>query len=65
MIELKALTGMTLSEAFEILCTMSKVYHIEIEKEDRHINGSVIVNYLYRFEIKDGKLLELYEIYDE
>lgn len=63
--ELNTLTGMTVEEAIKVLNTMTMVHHIEVEEETEYLNGSIIVNYTYEFEIEDGKLLEPYEMYEE
>lgn len=65
MYELNTLTGMTVEEAIKVLNTMTMVHHIEVEEETEYLNGSIIVNYTYEFEIEDSKLLEPYEMYEE
>lgn len=57
MMNLEVLFGMTKEEALETLNTMKGVYHIEVEEETEHYNGSIIVNYNYELEIEDNKIL--------
>ena len=57
MMKLEVLFGRTKEEALETLKAMVEVFHIEIEEETEHYNGSIIVNYNYELEIEDNKIL--------
>ena len=54
---LEVLFGMTKEEALKTLKAMKEVFHIEVEEETEHYNGSIIVNYNYELEVEDNKIL--------
>lgn len=54
---LETLFGITKEEALETLKTMNGVFHIEVEEETEHFNGTITVNYNYELEIEDNKIL--------
>ena len=57
MMNLEVLFGMTKEEALKTLKAMKEVFHIEVEEETEHYNGSIIVNYNYELEVEDNKIL--------
>lgn len=57
MMNLEILFGITKEEALKTLKTMKEVFHIEVEEETEHYNGSIIVNYNYELEVEDNKVL--------
>lgn len=54
---LETLFGMTKEEALATLNANESVFHIEVEEETEHYNGSIIVNYNYELEVEDNKVL--------
>lgn len=54
---LEVLFGMTKEEALKTLKTIKEVFHIEVEEETEHYNGSIVVNYNYELEVEDNKVL--------